>query len=161
MSDNRRTSYRVPFEADAQLFHKGNTFPCQILDMSAGGVRLAAKPDIETGESLGLGLHLLGELKTAAELDYLHFDLEVLSRGDELLAKGWREYRCRNMTVEGSPAYERASKLVFAAERQRRAEQTGAAQSSPMARPAGQDDDQPTAPERFSKGSVNPLHGEH
>ena len=157
---NQRSAYRVPFNAQAELYHDGHVVPALVVNMSAGGMLVAAEADIPTGEHVGLGLHLFDELRTAAGLEYLHFDLEVLEviedPADDVTA---RQYRCRNLTVEGSPAAERVRQVVFTAERERLAAESGMGGASPMATDAERREQlRREQLERYSKASVNPLH---
>lgn len=173
---NHRNTFRVPFELEAEVFRHGAISKCLILNMSAGGMLLATNEQVEPHEQLTLGVRLFDDLRKAAGIDYLNFQLEVLEvleREDEEQAVAqedgsgepavdwgpWqRHLRCRNMTTEGSAAYERAHKLVFEAERRRLAHLSGAEESSPMVSDHGRRESlHPHEVERYSRESINPL----
>lgn len=161
-SENKRHAYRVPFNVQAELFHNGFIAPCLVINMSAGGMLIASELQIQQGEEATLGLRLFDELKEVAGLDYLSFQVEVL----EVLPDPHEDveaiqYRCRNMTSEGSPQYERARKIVFEAERQRLARASGAAGASQMASSGERREAlKPKTVPRYSKQSINPHLGD-
>lgn len=158
--DNQRITYRVPFNVRAELFYHGLVLPCLIINMSAGGMLLAAElEEVQAGEQLTLGLRLFDELADAAGLDYLNFQLEVLEvLNDSEADVRACQLRCRNRTSEGSSAYERAHKVVFEAERQRLGAHSGMDSASPMVSDPGRREALRQADDkRWSKGSVNPL----
>jgi hypothetical protein len=159
--DNQRQSFRTDFHAQAELFHRGAVVPCEIVNLSAGGMRLTSLALLEPGEPVSLGLRLFGDVREAAGLDYLNFHLEVLGV-DEVerddAGAVVREYRCRNLTPEGSPLYERAHRIVFDAERRRLAAVSGMDEASPMQRDHERDlARRVEAVPRYGKSSLNPL----
>lgn len=161
LMSNERQSFRTEFNIRAELFYHGDIAPCVIVNMSAGGMMLQAGMTIPEASQVTLGLRLYDDLKQAAGIDYLSFHLEVL---EVLEAEGATDstwlYRCRNLTNEGSPLYERAIKVVFEAERRRLAAESGNDKLSPMATDAKRRAGQRTeSVARYKKASIDPLHG--
>lgn len=155
---NQRNTYRAPFNVRAELFRRGVVMPCLIVNMSAGGMLVASDMVIEQGEQVTLGLRLFDELRDAAGLDYLNFQLEVLEVIPDPAADVTAlQYRCRNLTNEGSAAYERAHKVVFESERQRLAVASGAEDSSPMVTGDRRAELKKEQVRRYGKESINPL----
>lgn len=157
-SENKRQAFRVPFNVQAELFYNGLVSPCLVINMSAGGMLVASELEIPPGSEATLGLRLFDELRAAAELDYISFQLEVLEVIEDPASDVTaRQYRCRNLTNEGSPQYERARRIVFEAERQRLATASGASQASPMASsPERRDSLKTRSVQRYGKQSLNP-----
>lgn len=113
---NQRKSDRVPFTVYAELFLPQATVPALIINLSAGGALLSSAAPLERGQRVGMGLRLLDSLKNEAGVDYLHFDLEILQATTQ--ENGTMLYRCKSTARSNSPQYERASKLVIAAQKQ-------------------------------------------
>ena len=153
--DNQRQSFRVEARIEGELFHEGRVVPCMVENLSAGGAAVTTGLELEAGTQCTLGLRMDREQRAALGVDYLSFHMEVLEaspvRGGDML------YRLRNLTSEGSKAYERANKLVFDAQRRARAEETGTGEASPLAsdreRRGGL---RRIRRPRFSKGSMRP-----
>lgn len=159
-SDNQRSSYRVGADDfEAELFHEGRVVPCHVINLSAGGALIRTGLEMADGTQCTLGLDLEGELASATGIRYVSFHMEVLEQvpvhGGEL------NVRLRNLTGEGSKAYEQAQKIVFEAQRRARARETGSEKASPMA------SDQVRRKRfrglgsaRFGKGSTRPGQGD-
>ena len=154
-SDEQRGSFRVEARIEGELFHEGRVVPCEVENLSAGGAAVTTGLELEPGTQCTLGLRMDREQRAATGLDYLSFHMEVLEgtaqRGGDI------HYRMRNLTSEGSDAYERAQKLVFDAQRRARAAETGSDEASPLA----SDRDRRTGLKRirrprFSRGSMRP-----
>jgi hypothetical protein len=114
-------------------------------------------------------VQLRGDLAAASGVDHLEFDFQVLAvlkpteapRGEHRAPPGWHWYRCRNVSPEGTEAYERAVRVVFAAERARRALDTGTDEASGMVTPRKRRaDKRPGSGDRYGRSNVNPLFDE-
>ena len=133
MGDNLRETFRIEADSDleAELFHEGRMKPCAIENLSAGGAKVTSAVSIPEGARCTLGVRLGHGLRPAtAPEPYVRFEMEVLEstpRSDHSF-----DYRLRSTMEPGSPAYEAAQKLVFAAQRAALAKRTGASQASPM-----------------------------
>lgn len=155
MADNQRESFRIDAdpELQAELFHEGRVAPCRLLNLSAGGALVECALDLPPGTQCTLGVRLRGKL-AGAGLPYVSFLMEALEATE---GQAPSTHRLRSMTGPGSQQYEDASKLVFEAQRLRRAAESGSAQASPMASdPDRRRQLRPQARPRFSKGSLRP-----
>lgn len=155
MAENQRESFRIEAdpEMQAELFHEGRVAPCRLLNLSAGGAMVECDLELTPRTQCTLGVRLRGAL-AGAGVPYVSFLMEVLEPIDPAAPT---TYRMRSMTGPGSPEYEEASKLVFEAQRRRRAATSGTAEASPMASdPDRRRRLRPQPKPRFSKGSLRP-----
>lgn len=155
MAENQRESFRI--EGDpmlrAELFHEGRVAPCSIENLSAGGASLTSTIQMQPGSQCTLGVRLDDSIQTVAAT-YVSFLMEVLEASP---APTGTSYRLRNTTGPGTPEFEAATKLVFEAQRLRRAGETGTGAGSPMATDEDRRRDLRSDPRpRFSKGSLRP-----
>lgn len=104
----------------AALFHDGVSHSAQLVDLSAAGAQLETTAQLAVGDQFGLGLHLMGEFRDAAGLDYLHFDLEVVEAIPGQVATHISRYRCRSLSPRGSAQMDRVGELVRENESSRR-----------------------------------------
>jgi hypothetical protein len=168
MEGNRRDAYRVPFDAQASIELRGRRRSCQISDLSAGGLLLACDAGVPVGVALTVVAELGSGLAEASGIAELRLPVEPLSvvapreAPRRRIPPGWRWLRCRNLATAGSPEYEQVARVVFAAERVRRAEATGADEASGMASTRERRDAQRPqgGTDRYGKGNVNPLFDE-
>lgn len=130
MTENRRESFRTRLDVEAEVFHEGRVVACTVTELSGGGARLETRLDLPIGTQCTLGMRLGHELADAAGTEYLSWHLEVL--GVVPLAGDVCEYRVRNLTQSGSPAYEAAHRVVFEAHRQLVAVERDTDHASPM-----------------------------
>ncbi len=160
MTENQRESFRIGPDSDmqAELFHEGRIAPCRIDNLSAGGAKVTSELRMPPGAQCTLGVRLGTAMRTSTTVPYVSFLMEVLD--DVLPETGPITYRLRSTTAPGSAEYEAAAKLVFAAQRQARARETGTDESSPMV-----SDEERRAKlrveqqARFSKKSLRPGPG--
>ena len=133
MSENQRETFRIGPDSDlqAELFHEGRVAPCQLVNLSAGGAKVTSDLRMPPGAQCTLGVRLGSEVRGASALPYVSFLMELLD--EDVPEQGPYTYRLRSTTGPGSPEYEAAAKLVFAAQRQSRARETGTDRASPMA----------------------------
>ncbi|MCW2961758.1 MAG: hypothetical protein JWM25_821 [Thermoleophilia bacterium] len=132
MTTNQRDTFRIyrTFD-DAELFHEGRVVACTVHNLSAGGAQVESALEMPEGSHCTLGLRLDPQMAADAGIEYLSFHMSVLEATPR--AGGQLTYRLRNETRPGSPEYEAAAKLVFAAQRRELAERSGADEASPMA----------------------------
>lgn len=133
MTENLRESYRIEShpDLDAELFHEGRVAPCSVHNLSAGGAKVTSALAMPAGAQCTLGVRLGPGLRSSGSIPpYVSFLMEALDSVPR--PDGSFDYRLRSTTAPGSPEYESASKLVFAAQRARQAQLTGAGQASPM-----------------------------
>lgn len=155
MAENQRESFRIDAdpELEAELFHEGRVAPCRLLNLSAGGAMIECDLDLPTGSQCTLGVRLRGSL-AGAGVPYVSFLMEALEPTD---SQERSTHRLRSTTGPGSQQYEDASRLVFEAQRLRRAAESGTAGASPMASdPDRRRQLRPQPRPRFSKGSLRP-----
>ncbi len=160
MTENQRESFRVGPDSDmqAELFHEGRVAPCQLENLSAGGAKVTSDLRMPSGAQCTLGVRLGSSMRSSTAVSYVSFLMEVLDL--VVPAQGPVTYRLRSTTGPGSAEYEAAAKLVFAAQRQTRARETGADEASPMV-----SDEERRAKlrveqeARFSKKSLRPGPG--
>lgn len=160
MSENQRETFRIGPDSDleAELFHEGRIAPCQIENLSAGGAKVTSDLRMPAGAQCTLGVRLGTSMRASSAIPYVSFLMEVLD--DDLPEQGPFTYRLRSTTGPGSAEYEAAAKLVFEAQRQARARETGTDRSSPMV-----SDEERRAKlrveqqARFSKKSLRPGPG--
>jgi hypothetical protein len=159
MTENLRETFRVEpgHELDAELFHEGRVAPCQLENLSAGGARVRSALAMPQGAQCTLGVRLGEAMRGASTPTYVSFLMEVLE-ATSIEESSAYDYRLRSTTAPGSPEYETAAKLVFAAQRTALAAKSGTAQpASPMA----SDEERrrrfwmPRAP-RFGKRAMRP-----
>jgi hypothetical protein len=154
MQENQRESFRIdgePFRAE--LFHEGKVAPCSVENLSAGGASVSSSMSMPVGSQCTVGVRLADSLRGDG-VGYVSFLMEVL----EAAAQGESfQYRLRNTTAPGSTQFEAATKLVFEAQRRRRAGATGTDEASPMVTDQERRRRLRTDPRpRFSKGSLRP-----
>lgn len=155
MSENQRESFRIDADSElqAELFHEGRVAPCRLQNLSAGGALVECELELQPGTQCTLGVRLRGRL-AGAGLPYVSFLMQVLEPAE---SQAPSMYRLRSMTGPGSREYEEASRLVFEAQRLRRAAASGTAEASPMATdPDRRRQLRPQPRTRFSKGSLRP-----
>ncbi|MCW2920247.1 MAG: hypothetical protein JWL76_121 [Thermoleophilia bacterium] len=160
MTENQRETFRIGPDSDlqAELFHEGRVAPCRIENLSAGGAKVTSDLRMPPRAQCTLGVRLGSSIRTSTSVEYVSFLMEVLD--DVLPEQGPVTYRLRSMTGPGSTEYEAAAKLVFMAQRQALARETGADQASPMV-----SDEERRAKlrveqqARFSKKSLRPGPG--
>jgi hypothetical protein len=114
VNSSRRAAPRVEINTRAALFVGDTSARCVVVNLSSDGALIGSELEVEPGAHVGLGIHLFEDLRKAAGLDYLHFELEVLERSET--DGGGFQYRCKNLTRAGSPAHERAVRVVTAAD---------------------------------------------
>jgi hypothetical protein len=138
----QRETFRVETRLDAELFHDGDVAPCSVRNLSAGGALVETVLALDPPARCTLGLRLGPQWAKSAGMDYVTFHLEVLDRTeleDDVdadtgePAEPLHVLRMRNLTEADSPAWERAHKVVFEAQRQQLAERSGSDHASPMA----------------------------
>lgn len=114
---NRRSTPRVPFTVQTELFLPQANVPAMVINLSPGGVLLSTAADLHVGQTMGMGLRLMEALREAAGLDYLNFELTVLERITNQNGADW--YRCKSTASSGSVQYQRAYQVVLKADEQR------------------------------------------
>jgi hypothetical protein len=157
--ENQRRSFRVESLMEGELFHEGRVVACAVENLSAGGAAVVSSLEMPAGTQCTLGLRLADDLAVSSGLEYVSFHMEVLEV--EAIRGGDLRYRMRNLTSEGSAAYERAQRVVFEAQRRELAARSGADESSPLVsdRDRRRRLRRPRRP-RFGKGSLRPGHGD-
>jgi hypothetical protein len=129
-----------------------------LVDISENGVRLATKAELHSGSKVMLTLPLDGTLADATKHRALHLSVTVLTTMPGNADDGMG-LRCEINGFNGAGSYQALQRLVFAAQRERVAEERDS-HAAPMAstsdRRAAQAE-HADRPARFSKSSVSPL----
>lgn len=96
------------------IYRDGKEWHGGLVNLSAGGAMVEATIEMQPGEQFAMGIFLDQELQSVTELDFLHFDLEIVEAVERPAGGGrnWR-YRCRNLTQAGSAQFRRASQIVY------------------------------------------------
>lgn len=131
MTENLRESFRIEADSDleAELFHQGRARSCTVENLSAGGAKVASTLEVPVGAACTLRVRLGPGLRHAAPEPFVSFAMEVL---ESSAGGGALQYRLRSTAQPGSVEYEAGTKFMFAAQRARRAMETGREVASPM-----------------------------
>lgn len=126
---NQRSSFRIDEELDAELHFRGRTFPCRIVNLSAGGARIQSDQDLPRDRTCMVQVPLTGDFADAVGASTMKMHLEIL---DSTPQDGSFVTRMRSLDGAGTPEHEAIAKLVFAIQRRARAVQSGVDDASPM-----------------------------